>query len=192
MDELEGLEVDGAIGQAQVLALPGDHPVEPHRAREVAREFAAPGGVRPIRPSLGENLVRPVEEGERGQDRGGLAVRDMAGRTSSAHARVVHGGQVVEDQARRVHHLDRASRGEHAARIGAEDLRHHEGDDRPQALGGGEQAVRERRLDRGRAATPRQPPQRPFDLLPPVLEHRLEGGERAGSAHRAMLRPNGR
>jgi hypothetical protein len=156
---------------------------------EVARELGAHGGVRAVRPSLGQDFVRAVEEGEGGQDGGGLAVGDVAGGAASSRARVVHRRQVVQDQARGVHHLDGGARGQHAPRIGAEDLRHHEGHDGTQPLGGREEAVLERGLHRGRAPGPGQPPQRFLDLPPAVLERGLERAERAASAHARDVTP---
>ena len=80
-------------------------------------------------------------------------------------------------------------RGQHAPRIRAQDLRHHEGEDGTQALGGREEAVLERRLHRGRAPGSGQPPQRLLDLQAAVLERRLERGERAASAHARDVTP---
>ena len=50
--------------------------------------------------------------------------------------RVVHRRQVVEDQARRVDHLDRAARRQHGRGVAAQDVGHEQREDRPQPLGG--------------------------------------------------------
>ena len=167
---------------AQVRGLARDHPVEAHRARQLARERGARGGVRPARPALGQHLEGAVQEREGGQDRGGLAVRDVAGGPPAPRARVVHRRQVVEDQARGVHHLDRAGRGQHGVGVAAQDLRHHQGQDRPQPLGGREEAVLERGLHRGRAPGAGQPPQRLLDLQAPLLERASRAANRSAPA----------
>ena len=90
---------------------------------------------------------------------------------------VVHAGKVVEDEARGVHHLDGAGRGQDRFRVAAQDVGHEQGQDRPQALGGSEEA----RLDRGRHRRGRarrlEPPQHRLDLAVPLRERPLEGLE---------------
>jgi len=49
--------------------------------------------------------------------------------------------QVVEDQARGMHHLHRAGGREHGARVAVQDLRHQQREDRSQSFGGCEKAV---------------------------------------------------
>jgi len=66
----------------------------------------------------------------------------------------------------------------------AEHVRDHQGEDRPQPLGGREQARLDGRLHRRRPAGDGQAAQRGFDARPLLLEARLEGGERrCGSGH---------
>ena len=82
-------------------------------SRAIAARAAASGAAR---PALGQDLVGAVQQREGRQDRGRLAVGHVAGRPPAPRGGVVHAGQVVEDQARGVHHLDGAGGGQDASR----------------------------------------------------------------------------
>ena len=101
-----------------------------------------------------------------------------------AGLRVVHRGQVVEDQARRVHHLDGASRGQHALGIAAQDVGHEQGEDGPEPLAGGEEAAAQRGLHPGRVPRHHQGLEGRLHLLATLLKRRFERGPiGGGDAH---------
>ena len=190
MDELEGLEIDDLVRHLQVLGLAGDHPVEADGHREIAHQPRAGGRVGPPRPSLAQDLEGTVLEGEGREHRGGLAVGHVTGGPAPAHPRVVHAGQVVEDEARGVHHLDGAGRGKHALGVALQDLGHQEGEDGAQPLARGEEAVFDGRGHRRGLAGGEQTSQRLVHLDAASLEHGLEaGGGSGGCAHLQVFGP---
>ena len=79
-----------------------------------------------------------------------------------------------------MHHLDGAGRGEDALRIAAQDLRHHQGQDGPQALAGGEEAVLEGGLDPGGLTRGQERLEGRVHLLAAALERRLQRPEVRG------------
>ena len=127
-------EVEGALGGRRgPSAWPGDHAVEADRPRQL-RAPAPRASRRRARPASPRPGSRRRGSGAR-RRRGWpcLAVRDVAGGPPAPRRGVVHRRQVVEDQARGVHHLHGAGRGQHRVGIAAQHLRDQQGQDRAAA-----------------------------------------------------------
>ena len=92
-------------GVRQTVMLTGDDPAV---AQAVGGELG-----------LGQGLEGGGQQAVTGQDRGGLPVDHVVGRTAPAQLVVVHGGQIVVNERIGVDHLHRAGKGQGSLRITA-------------------------------------------------------------------------
>jgi hypothetical protein len=149
---LEGPGIDRAPLRLEVRHLPPD---EAGRAAGLAEDGGGAHAaaqtrlVTPVRP-LGHEVEGTRQERVSGEDRDRLAEDLVRGRLAAPEVVVVHGRQVVVDQAVRVDHLHRAGERHEVGAGAAHGLAGGDHERGPDALAPREQAVADRAVDRGR------------------------------------------
>jgi len=163
--EVRDLAADEA-GRPRRRAQDAGRPQSPRRA--VAGDVT--------RARLHEDVERAREQRVAGQDRDGLAEDLVRRRLAAAQVVVVHGGQVVVDQAVRVDHLDGAGQRHQRVFGAAHRLARGQDEEGANALAAREKAVADGAVDGGRPIRLRGQGgiERGLDPPPPRLE---PGGE---------------
>jgi hypothetical protein len=145
------------------------------------------GEARRFRIGRGEDLEREGEEGVSGEDSGGLVVRAVASGAAPPEVAVVHGGEVIVDQAVAVEAFHGGGGGEGVG-VGSEGLGHLAEEDGAEPLAAGLDAVAEGLVERGRGLL------RLGQLAAEFGFHGLpagvELGEKSGTIHGALLDKN--
>ena len=146
VDRLEAVERRVGGARLQVQRLARREAEKARRVREARDEVERgsgrqPGAATRVEAGLGERPERAHEERDRGEDRDALAVRPVERRAAPARRRVVHRREVVEDERRRVDHLDRGARVDELGARRAEEVAREDDERRPDALARREQGL---------------------------------------------------
>ena len=171
VDVLERLGRDRLAFRFDVHDLAAHHPVGTGRLRDGGDDVADDPCVRHQRRVLGDQPERQRQKGVAGEDRDRVAEHLVVRQPSPAVVVVVHRRQIVVDQRIGVDHLERARRGHHRRRRGADGLGPRDHEDRPQPLAARQHAVAHRAMHgRRRSVLARQEPlERRVDQRAPVF-----------------------
>ena len=147
VDRPHRFERRGTALAREIRRLSADHALGTRRAAEFQHHL---GDERAVRRRRRDHLERVRVERVAGEDRDRFAELLVARRSSAAEVVVVHRGQVVVDQAVRVHELDGARRAEDDGFLRAGRARAEQHERGTQPLAAAEDAVAHRGVDHGR------------------------------------------
>ena len=142
-------------------------PSEPTASAKSSASRAPSGG-----SISGQHGERAIEQPERREDRHRFAKNDVTGGLAAPHRRVVHGGQIVEDERGGVHELHRRGGRQRGVRGAAAQLRRKQRQRGPNPFRRSQRRVAHRAMHRSRVG--RLGGQKPVER---VGDARLMGGE---------------
>ena len=155
-----------ALGK-DVLCLTGDHAGDTGVAHDDFQRPDAPG-IRHLHRRAGHQLRRGVQQPVPGQDGQVLTEDLMVRRLAPAQVIVVHGRQVIMDEAVGVDHLQGAGKGQRQLRLAAGHFAGRQQHHRPQAFAARQQAVAHGL-------------QQPVRNLPQAFQHGAQGALHQGA-----------